>query len=77
MERNLLQSFNFENTASHLSKLKFLILGFNQINKLSLIGFKSLEYLDLNHNNIDEIPNLSDLQNLVYLDISYNPIRRM
>lgn len=76
MRNNLLTVFNTENNATHLSKLKYLILCYNQIKDLNLRGFKSLEYLELNHNNIEELPNLSDLQNLVNLDISYNPIRR-
>jgi Leucine-rich repeat (LRR) protein len=58
----------------HLTKLKSLNLAKNAIGRVSFQGLQSLEYLSLNNNRIEHLPDMSDLKKLVYLDLSQNRI---
>lgn len=57
--------------------IKEIYLNQNQLqNKdslLPLLQLKELEVLVLSHNNLQELPNLSPLKNLIHLDLSSNP----
>lgn len=58
----------------HLSKLKRLELQNNSISTALLRGLKSLESLSLANNRLEAVPDFSDQEELVYLDLSGNRI---
>lgn len=58
----------------HLSKLKRLELQNNSIATALLRGLKSLESLSLANNRLEALPDFSDQEELVYLDLSGNRI---
>jgi internalin A len=62
--------------AKSLEKLTKLNLSYNDLTSKNrqLSKLKTLEYLDLSHNKIEDISDLTDLKKLKFLDLSGNPI---
>ena len=61
------------NKMDHIQKIK---LSNNKISNISqFLNFSNLVYLDLGHNTLHKIENLSPLQNLEILILSYNNIK--
>lgn len=61
-------------TASHLSRCKRFLLSDNRITDISFKGMKSVVQLALDHNRIEHLTDMSDLQKLEFLDLSSNRV---
>lgn len=70
----VLADFGGDRSASHLSKLKRLELNNNSLATVNLRGLKGLETINLANNRLEAVPDLSDQEELVYLDLSGNRI---
>jgi len=58
----------------HLSKLKSLIVDHNSLLDIQFKGLSSLTTLSLANNQLNYLNDMSDLKNLVYLDLSGNKL---
>jgi len=58
----------------HLSKLKVLLIDHNNLLDIQFKGLVSLTTLSLTYNQLNYLNDMSDLKNLVYLDLSGNKL---
>lgn len=68
---NALSAFTM---APHLTKCKRLFLNDNRISEITYRGMKNVVQLDLQHNRIEHLEDMSDLHKLTYLDLSGNRV---
>lgn len=59
---------------NHLTKMKYLIATDNSIESAEIAGLSSLKVLSLKTNQLEEIPDLSDMKKLVNVDFSHNKL---
>ncbi len=61
-------------SADHLTKLRVLVANGCRLQNVSLNKLESLEYLSLADNQLTAVPKMSNLQKLVNLDLTGNPL---
>lgn len=66
--------FGGNRSTSHFTKLKRLELNNNSLSSVNLHGLKGLEAVSLAANRLGSVPDLTDQEELVYLDLSGNRI---
>ncbi|EGG20354.1 leucine-rich repeat-containing protein [Cavenderia fasciculata] len=76
---NILKSLNLTSnsliefsSASHLTKLKWLILEKNNLVDISIQSLTALVYLSVANNRLAHVPITTDLKKIVHLDLSFN-----
>lgn len=71
---NTITEFGGQKSVAHLAKLKRLELNDNAISVAHFRGLKALEALSLANNKLDCVPDFTDQEELLYLDLSGNRI---
>lgn len=77
LEHLLLDSNRFESLIDPVYELKFLrefSAAHNELRELEKFDARTIEFIDISHNNLTRLPSLSRQRELIYLNASHNQI---